>query len=71
MSTTILNPKAYCRNVGLLSGAIIGSVFYPIGFPMLLWALVEPFDSMTEILPMFLNMFSIVLAFTSSGYPQS
>lgn len=36
---------------------------------MLVWTLAEPlianpFDSMTEILPMFLNTFSIVLAFS-------
>jgi hypothetical protein len=54
----------------IISGAIIGSAFYIIGFPMLVWILAEPlivnytFDSMTEILPMFLNTLSIVLAFS-------
>ena len=53
----------------MISGATIGSLFYLIGFPMLVWTLVEPltvnpFDSMTEILPMFLNTFSIVFAFS-------
>jgi hypothetical protein len=54
----------------IISGAIIGSAFYIIGFPMLVWTYVEPltinytFDSMTEILPMFLNTLSIVLAFS-------
>ena len=53
----------------ILSGAIIGSVFYIIGFPMLVWTFAEPliatpFDSMTEIMPNFLSTFSTVLAFT-------
>jgi hypothetical protein len=41
-----------------MSGAIVGSVFYIIGFPMLVWTLAEPvivtpFGSMAEILPNF------------------
>jgi hypothetical protein len=53
----------------IISGAIIGSVFYIMGFPILVWTFVEPlivtpFDSMTELLPNFLNTLSAVLIFT-------
>jgi hypothetical protein len=53
----------------IISGAIIGSVFYIIGFPMLVWIFAEPlivtpFDSMTEILPNFLSTLPTLLAFT-------
>jgi hypothetical protein len=53
----------------MISGAIIGSVFYFIGFPMLVWTFAEPliatpFDSMTQIMPNFLDTLSVVLAFT-------
>lgn len=53
----------------ILSGAIIGSVFYIIGYPMLIWTFAEPlvvtpFDSMTQVLPNFLNTLSVVLTFT-------
>ena len=44
----------------MISGAIIGSVFYIIGFPMLVWTFAEPlvvtpFDSMTQVLLIFLD----------------
>jgi hypothetical protein len=53
----------------IISGAIIGSVFYIMGFPILVWTFAEPlivtpFDSMTELLPNFLNTLSAVLIFT-------
>ena len=53
----------------ILSGAIIGSVFYIIGYPMLIWTFAEPlvvtpFDSMTQVLPNFLSTLSVVLTFT-------
>jgi hypothetical protein len=53
----------------IILGAIIGSVFYIMGFPILVWTFAEslivtPFDSMTELLPNFLNTLSAVLIFT-------
>jgi hypothetical protein len=53
----------------IIPGAIIGSAFYLIGFPILVWTLAQPFSntsfqSYNDIIPAFLNTLPIVLVTT-------
>ena len=53
----------------IISGAIIGSIFYILGYPMLPITFAEPlsytFHSMSDILPNFIRTLPLVLLFTA------
>jgi hypothetical protein len=74
-SDVILHKEAIVSRIGitesrLIACAIIGSVFYLMGFPTLVWTLAQPlssnapFQSMNDILPNFLDTLAIVLGVT-------
>jgi hypothetical protein len=78
MSDLILNKPAIIRGSshilrtevsGIISGAIIGSIFYILGYPMLPITFAEPlsytFHSMNDILVNFVKTLPLVLVFTA------
>jgi hypothetical protein len=78
VSDLILNKPAILRRSshilktevsGIISGAIIGSIFYIIGYPMLPITFAEPlsytFHSMNDILVNFVKTLPLVLVFTT------
>jgi hypothetical protein len=78
VSDLILNKPAIIRRSslilktevsGIISGAIIGSIFYILGYPMLPITFAEPlsytFHSMNDILVNFVKTLPLVLVFTS------
>ena len=74
-SDVILHKEAIVSRIGIaesrvIACALIGSVFYLMGFPVLVWTLAQPlsgnapFQSMYDILPKFLDTLPIVLGVT-------
>jgi hypothetical protein len=68
LNNSIIKSKMGSLRPEIISGIIIGSIFYVLNYPMLTWTfslpLNMPLDSINNILPNFVNSMPTVLAIT-------
>jgi hypothetical protein len=68
LNSPIIKPKIRSLKPEIISGMIIGSIFYVLNYPMLTWtfslSLNMPLQSINNILPNFVNSIPTVLAIT-------
>jgi len=68
LNSPIIKPKIRSLKPEIISGMIIGSIFYVLNYPMLTWTfslpLHMPLQSINNILPNFVNSMPTVLAIT-------